>query len=78
MTKLLSLPLFQPTQFNQLEHEKRFKLVFKGLIIVITICVVAFFAVLNFLEPGSLLTNWGPMQTSGVVATKKDDVTMTS
>ena len=77
MTKLLSLPLFQPTQFNQLEHEKRFKLVFKGLIIVITICVVAFFAVLNLLEPGSLLTNWGPMQTSGVVATKKDDLETT-
>ena len=34
---------------------------------------MAFFAALNFLEPGSL-THWGPMQTSGVVANKKDYV----
>ena len=67
------MAFFQPTQFNQLEHEKRFKLVFKCLIVVITLCVAAFFAVLNFLEPRSL-TNWGPMQTTGVVATKEEEV----
>ena len=63
--------LFQPTEFNQLEHEKRFKLVFKGLMIVITLCVGLFFVLLHFLEPGSL-SKWGAMQTSGVVAAGDD------
>ena len=64
--------LFQPTEFNQLEHEKRFKLVFKGLMIVITLCVGLFFVLLHFLEPGSL-SKWGAMQTSGVVAAGEDN-----
>ena len=66
------ISLFQPTEFNQLEHEKRFKLVFKGLMIVITLCVGLFFVLLHFLEPGSL-SKWGAMQTSGVVAAGEDN-----
>ena len=44
----------QPIEFNQLDHEKRFKFVFKGLLIVITVYVASFCAMLNFLEPGAV------------------------
>ena len=65
--------LFQPTEFNQLDHKKRFKIVIKSELIVLTICVASFFLVLYFLEPGSL-SRWGPMQTASVVTSKEDEV----
>ena len=64
---------FQPTEFNQLDHKKRFKIVIKSELIVLTFCVSSFFLVLYFLEPGSL-SRWGPMQTASVVTSKEDEV----
>ena len=52
--RFLSPTFFQPTEFNQLEHEKRFKLVFKGLLILITVNVVLLALLAQMTEPGSL------------------------
>ena len=38
---------------------------------MITFCVALFFFALNFLDPG-ILSKWGPMQTSGVLAAGED------
>ena len=51
----LSYNFIQLTEFNQLDHKKRFKFVFKGLLTVITVYMASLFVLLNVLELGSLL-----------------------
>ena len=44
---------FQPIQFNALDHEKRFKIILTGLLILITVYVFAIFELANIIEPGA-------------------------
>ena len=63
---------FQPAEFNQLEHEKRFKLIFKGLTTVITVYAVSYRILAHFIESENfsnsvpLLTGVDPSQVYGV------------
>ena len=50
----LSSYFFQPIEFKQIEHEKRFKLVLKCLFILITVYVGSFFLLAQIIEPGAL------------------------
>ena len=50
----LSSSFFQPIEFTQLEHEKRFKFVLKGILILTTVYVVSFFVLILIIEPGAL------------------------
>ena len=45
---------FQPIQFNALDHEKRFKIILTGLLILITVYVFAIFELANIIEPGAV------------------------
>ena len=46
---------FQPAEFNQIEHEKRFKSIFKGLTIVITVIAISYCILAHFIEPEGFL-----------------------
>ena len=45
---------FQPIQFNALDHEKKFKIILTGLLILITVYVFAIFELANIIEPGAV------------------------
>ena len=62
-----SYNFIQPIQFNQLDHERRFKFIFKSLLIAISVYVASCSVLLNFLEPGAL-SKRGPLVTSGHAA----------
>ena len=46
---------FQPAEFNQIEHERRFKSIFKGLTIVITVIAISYCILAHFIEPEGFL-----------------------
>merc|ERR1719234_1275627 len=46
--------LIKPIEFTQIEHERRFKLVLKGIFILITACVILLFVWAQIFEPGAL------------------------
>ena len=46
---------FQPAEFSQIEHERRFKSIFKGLTIVITVNAVSYCILAHFIEPEGFL-----------------------
>ena len=50
----LILAFLQPIEFTQIEHEKQFKFVFKGLFILITVWVVLSFVLAQIIAPGAL------------------------
>ena len=50
----LSSTFFQPIEFIQIQHEKRFKLVLKIILILITVYVGLFFVLAQIIEPGAL------------------------
>ena len=41
-------------KFTQIAHEKRFKFVLKGILILTTVYVVSFFVLILIIEPGAL------------------------
>ena len=49
----LILTFLQPIEFNQIEHERRFKFVLKGIFILITVCVVLLFVWAHVTDPGA-------------------------
>ena len=58
--------------FNQLEHERRFKFIFQGLLILITLYVVSFFLLAHIIEPGALFKRVY-FFTGGVLVEQDDD-----
>ena len=52
----LSSFFFQPIEFTQIEHERRFKFVLKGIFILITVCVALLFAWTHIVSPGVLFS----------------------
>ena len=42
---------FQPAEFSQIEHEKRFKSIAKGLAIVITVNAISYCILAHYIEP---------------------------
>ena len=52
--EFLSSTFLQPTDFNQIEHERRFKFVLKGLFILITVKVVLILLLAQVTEPGAI------------------------
>ena len=44
---------FQPIQFNALDHEKRFRIILTGLLILITVYAFAIYELANVIEPGA-------------------------
>ena len=53
--EFLSYTFLQPTEFNQIEHERRFKFVLKGIFILITVYVVLILLLAQVTEPGALI-----------------------
>ena len=52
-----SSTFFQPIEFQQLEHEKRFKFILIVILILITVFVVLLFVLAQIIEPGALFKN---------------------
>ena len=50
----LSSAVFQPVEFTQLEHEKRFKVVLLLILVLITVYNGLFFVLAQIIEPGAL------------------------
>ena len=68
----LSYTFFQPVEFNQLEHEKRFKVVLILILVLITVYAVSTFVLAQIIEPGALFITvyWftgGKLDSAGIV-----------
>ena len=70
-----SSTFFQPIEFQQLEHEKRFKFTVILILILITVFVVSLFVVAQIIEPGALFKKLNFLTGEPVDRVEVDDVT---